>query len=56
MKICKLTDCDCNVDGYCTDWFSHTIPSGITTVVESATGCLSYNPVDKEGVEDADRN
>lgn len=47
-KLCQLTDCDCNVDGFCTDWFAHIVPRIGMLTIQDTGDCMNYNPVDKE--------
>lgn len=45
MKICLLTDCDCNKTGYCTDNYAAATTYAFVT---SASRCQSYNPREED--------
>lgn len=49
MNLCELLDCDCNVEGFCTDWFAHIKKNLSTSNVVNSSDCMGYNPVDKGG-------
>ena len=51
MRICMLTDCDCNKEGCCTDTYAATRSAWVT----GAHKCQSYNPREEDDDErDAD--
>lgn len=49
MRICLLTDCDCNKAGYCTDNYAATSYSFVTL----ASRCQSYNPKEEDDDENS---
>ena len=56
MILCELMDCDANASGVCTDALSCVSPFRKSNYVTDPADCRSYNPVDKEGGADADRD
>lgn len=49
MRVCLLTDCDCNKTGYCTDNYATTTYAFVT----SASRCQSYNPKEEDDDENS---
>lgn len=48
MRVCALTDCDCNKNGYCTDNYASARAAWVT----GPHKCQSYNPREEDADED----